>query len=630
MKGANALVVGMCIVFLAAVFAPLTVGENDSLHVVMVIDDRDYMEGDTITVELRVFDKGVLVNADGANDTVEVTMTRNWDHNNHIDIPLTNTGVGIYRGTYVVGNYDSDTDDHHLYFYYQVVRGTPPNQDNAEIEHYHEAVHIEVSEAAFSVNVNFEGQSVISARPGDTIRATVLAKLGTSPIGDVAFDGVVIRDEDDNEQNISTAFVSTGVCIATYTIPPVTSSGLYEIYAHPSIAQGAHGFAWINVNVLDVWYHKLSTYGETVNFEVCVADIGGQAVNGAAIVMHRQWSQTIHTLTTNASGKAGLSLTGVNDRALMLGYVLWSGYNQSIEGYVYNPQPNDPYHSGLDIIWRGSDYIMAPGASVTIPYMIFIDEEMVSRTIYYYVTAWGTDFGLMAGDGDYQSGHLEAASQVVAAGVLTSSNVGEFSFSFTTPSTQSLLRVVFEVPQDRTGIHPNPQDWDSDGNFYEEWPEHEWDDGSYFYVIGGSLSDDDDVDVNGGSFKPGEATSISVSMPVVNEDPTCVLWGVGEFTPEEMMSGDYDPEWASWMPGGTIVYVEEGEVGEFAGDFLVPAFIDADSISIAAGYTDADTGLPHFSMRTAGRASGINLMLLIVLVAVVVIVVVVAVVIKMR
>ncbi|KYK25900.1 MAG: hypothetical protein AYK23_03375 [Candidatus Proteinoplasmatales archaeon SG8-5] len=630
MKGAHALIVGMCLMFLVAVFSPLTIGENDSLHVVMIIDDRKYSAGDLITVELRVYDGGTLVNADGVNDTVQVTMTRNWEHNNHITVTMTNQGVGIYRGSYTVGSYDVDSDDHHLYFYYHVERGGGSNPDNEWVEHYHQSVHIDVDEVAFSVNVNFEGQNMISARPGDTVTATILAKFGTSPVGDGPFNGVVLRDPDDHEQNISTTFVSTGLCRATFTIPQTMSSGLYRLYAQPSIAQGAHGSAWINVNVLDVWYHKLSSFGESVSFEVCVADSAGQPVNGATIVVHRQWQQVMHTGTTNATGKALMSLTDVNGRVLMQGYVLYEGYNQTVEGFVYNPQPEEPHHHAMDIIWRGNSYMMEAGDSVTIPYTAFLDQEMMgSQVIHYYVTAQGTDFGLMTGDSDFLEDHVETPTQVVAAGTVTTSPVGEFSLSFTTPSTQSLLSVVFEVPQDRAEF-PGASDWDADGNYYEIWPEHEGTDGSYFYVTPGNMVDDDEVTIKGGSFRPGEEATVTVSMAVSDEDWTGIIWGPGEFTADDMMSNDYDPAWASWTPGGTIVYIDETEAGEFEGNFIVPAFIDTDSVSISGGYTDVDTGLPHYSVRTAGRAGGIDMMLLLGIVAIVVIVVVVVVVVKTR
>ena len=127
-----------------------------------------------------------------------------------------------------------------------------------------------------------------------------------------------------------------------------------------------------------------------------------------------------------------------------------------------------------------------------------------------------------------------------------------------------------------------------------------------------------------------DTAEVTISMPVVNEDWTGIIWGPGEFNADDMMRADFNPEWASWTPGGNIVYMGETEDGEFEGTFTVPAFIDVDSVSILSGYTDVDTGLPHYSVRTAGRAGGIDMMLLLGIVALIVIVVVVVVVIKLR
>lgn len=628
MKGANALVVGIVLMFVAAVFAPLAVGENDSLHVVLTVADRDYIEGDVVTVELRIYDQGQLTDANGANDTAQVTMTRNWDWNNHIDVPLTNEGVGIYRGSYTIGSYSVDSEDHHLYFYYRVARGNPPNQDAVEIEHHNDAVYVEVSEPEFSVDVSFEGQSMISVHPGDAIVATILAKFGSSPVGDSAFDGVVIIDPDDNEENITTTFLATGMCRATYTIPPVMSSGLYRIRAQPSIAQGAHDSAWINVNVLDVWYHKLAAVGESVSFEVCVADMNGQPVNGAMVLIRENaWTPPMSG-TTNESGRVLMSMTDINGQQGVEGYVMWNGYNQSVEGAVFNPLPDGPQHNGLDIMWRGESSLMPPGTSVTIPYTAFLDRDMMSaQTIYYYVTAWGSDYGLAFADDDFQSSHVDAPYQVVAAGDVRTSAIGQFSIVFTTPATQCLLRVAFEVPQDGNGFPGN--DFDPDGLYYEEWPEHEWDYRAYFYVVQQNWADNDDITLSGGEFRPGEDAVVSVSMPVINEDMTSILWGVGEYTVDDVSSDNYNPVWMSWTPGGNIITLAETEGGQFEGSFTVPAFVDADSVTIIAGYMDADTGLPSYNLKVAGRAGGgISMMLIIGIVAAIVIVLLVVIIIR--
>ncbi len=618
MKGANALVVSMIMIMLVAAFVPLAVGEDDSLHVVMTVEDREYSVGNNIVVELRVYDKGALVNADGDNDTVEVTMTRNWHWNDYIEMDLTNIATGIYQGTYTIGSHDADEDDDNLYFYYHVVRGDPPNQDEEEITHHNHAVHIGIAEQEFTVDVSFDGQSGIVAHPGDTVTATIRARLGLAYVGDSAIDGIMIEDPDGNTQNLTATFITTGVCRVAYTIPATLKSGIYKLIANPSIAGHAEGSADIIVNVLDVWYHKLSSTGETVSFEVCVADLEGQPVNGANVLI-RRGGDTL-TGTTNDTGKALMTLTNVVDYAGITGHVLSGGYNQSIDGAVFNPRLDEPGHN-LDIIWNGNDYTFEAGQSVSIPYTAFMDEvPMNGQAIHYYVTAQGTDYGISPIMEISDGGHVDAPYTVVSAGTATTSTIGQFTISFIAPTTQSYLSVRFEVPRE---TNSNAYDR-NDGLHYEVWGDG-WNEGEgmSFYVTQGNMNDDPDVKVSADKFKPGQENSVKVTMGVGSFDEVTALWGVGEYDMEnpEVM----DPEWFCWVFGGNVISLSESAEGEYTGTYTVPGFLDnEDTITIFGGYMDDNTGFPHYNSKEIARdTGGISTLIIIGIIVVLVVVVLV-------
>jgi len=622
MKGANALVIGLVLAILVAAFVPLAVGEDDSLHVVMTVEDRVYSAGNNIVVELRIYDKGVLVDANGANDTVEIRMVRNWQNNNPIPIEITNDGTGIYRGSYTIGSYD-DSDDHNLRFYYYVERGDPPFQDEegtTNPSHHNYALEINVYEQEFTVEVTFDGQPGVVGHPGETVVATVRARLGSAYVGDSAFDNVMIEDPEGNTADLTAVWVSTGVCQVTYTLPATLTSGVYELSAEPSIAGGAHGSAFIVVNVLDIWYHKLSATGETVTFEVCVADLNGEPVNGASVLISRS-NHLTHPLTgtSNATGKVLMTLTNVDGQNGIFGYVLAGGKNQTIEGAIFNPRPEEP-EGDLDIIWNGNDYIFDPGQSVTLQYTAFYDEQpMNAQTIHYYVTATGTDYGLSAFGDMSDGGHVDAPYSVVVAGTETTTAIGQFSISFIAPADQSHVNVKFEIPTPAEG---NQGD-ENDNLFYEVWGDGDWDEqrGTNFDVVQGNLVDDSLVKISGDKFKTGPENTVRVTMTTTPFDVVSAMWGIGSYNPDNPDA--FDPAWFNWVPGGGVISLTQTTDTEYEGTYSVPVFLEnEDTITVMAGYVGDSNGYPHYNMKDIARDTGGLSMLLIIGIIVILVIVV--------
>ncbi len=611
MKGARALVVGIGLMFLVALLVPLAIGENDSIHVVLTVDDLEYRAEQTVTVTVNVYDKGQLIDVPGAPaDNITLTVRQlGIPGNPWTDLDLNHDSTGVYHATLTI------TEEYRLQFLCEVDVGNDHDEDDFDLY---------ITETEFSVDVNFDGQEMIVAHPGDAVTATIEVRYGSTLVDVSGFDILTITDPEDNEVTLAHTWISTGIYQTTYTIPSITRSGNYEITASP-VDVWQEDSADIQVNVLDVWYHKLSAYGETVSFEVCVADLDGQPVNGASVLVQRGGQLPV-TGTTNDTGRTLMSFINVGGSVWVDGYVLSGGFNQSIEGVIYNPQPDSAHHSGLDIIWNGNDYLFSPGESVTIPYTAFYDEELLNgQVIYYYITARGTDYDLYR---LMQGGHIDAPYDVVATGSVTTSVIGQFSISFTVPTSQCLLNVMFEVPIDRTEFPGQEYDHD-DSLHYENPTGNWWNDLPNFYVIGGDLENDNEVRISGGSFRPGREATVGVSMPVTADDSVTTLWGIGEFTVDDLDNDEFDPEWMSWTPGGYIITLSETSPGEYEGSFMVPSFIeDQDTVTIMAGYMEGDTGIPHYSVKHANIAGGGNTMLIIGILVVLAVVVLVVYIIK--
>ena len=613
MKSHKLISVGLGVLLLSGFFVGLAIAENDSLHVIMTVEDRHYAVGDTITVQVRVYDNGELVEP----TNVTLGVSQHHEFNNPIMMNLTNEGTGIYYATYTV---KANDNHHNLYFFYEVWSG----QDNEIVDHHYDALVIDVYSVQDTVDVSFNGQEIVSARPGDVATATILVRTGDTPIPITGFDHLYVEDSDGNRQNLTYRTESTGIYLADYIIPDVVKTTTYEVYADPADV-GDHDSAAIIVNVLDVWYHKLIS-GTTTSFELCVADMDGQPVAEANFWFQRNgWPNDIFTGTTNTSGKSLVHVTDVDGTESFTGYVLANGLNQTIQGAVINSVGDEPHHNDFDIVWEGSQTMFEVGRDISIPYGAYDGTVPVGdKTIYYYVEAVGTDFTMYS---DNYGDHVESAREVVATGSVTTSPTGLFNLDFEAPDNQCALEIRFEVALPH-GDFPN-EEYDHDNSrYYDSWPENDWNThGFVFYAYEGDLDGSGDVSISGGSFKPGSSGTVTVSMDSVTGNRIMAFWGVGEATIEDADS--YDPEWLSWNPGGNIVMLQAIEGEKLEGSFHVPEFIEDQDVTVSIGYIDAD-GIPHFDSKTVSSGGLSNTLWLIIFIIIAVVAAVVMVYIKIN
>ena len=96
MKAAHAII---AITFLITGLLPLAAADNDSLQVVVLVEDKDYSVGTTGTVTVHVLDKGVHVDADKAPSVrMGVYPSR--------EINVTKKATGVYEGKFTLQSGD--------------------------------------------------------------------------------------------------------------------------------------------------------------------------------------------------------------------------------------------------------------------------------------------------------------------------------------------------------------------------------------------------------------------------------------------------------------------------------------------------------------------------------------------
>lgn len=587
MKGQKLAIFGLGFLLLAGMFSPLAAGENDSLHVVMTADDMAYSAGDTVTISLRVYNSGVLTDAD--NIALHVSTHHNF--NNPTNISLENDEPGVYSGTYTVKAADNHNS---LFFFYEATQG---NDDEAVTDH-EDALVIDVYSVEDTVDVSFNGQDTVPAAPGDTLTATILVRTGDSPIPITGFAQLYLLTPDGEMQNYTSYDeLDDGIYTVNITMPGTAKSGVYEFAAQTSDF-GAMDSAYICVNVLDIWYHRIMATEDSVAFDVCVADLNGAPIDGATVYLMRDdWTQDSDTQTTNDTGAARFEFSDVTGSVGFTGYALAAGKNQTISGAVINSQPEEAHPHEFDILWEGTETVFEPGSEVTIPYAAYDAQETASgQDIYYYITATGVDY---MGNGN----HVDGPREVLAAGNITTGDLGKFEVTFDAPDTQSAIQVRFEVPIDLDSDTVNGSYDTDDSKYYAVWPENAWNaDGFEFYCYEGALDGDGGVSIKDAQFDVGENGTVTISLDAALGDSVMAYWGIGEWTLASAAAEE--PEWMRWVPGGQILRLEKTDAGKYEATFVVPEFIADQDVTIASGYMDSATGVPHFDSVTVSPGGG--------------------------
>lgn len=579
----------MLLVFGALV--PLTSAERDSLKVIITAEDKIYKIGDTILVEVRVFDKGVLVDA----DEIDVTVDTHWQQDD-IDVETTQISTGVYQGSYEI-----QSNDNHAWFSAYVVKGT--DNDRAELD-------IDVYQDRLELEIHFAHQTHAYVWPGESLTATITARYRGDLVDVDDFSYLRLVDPVDTMTDLNSSKVSTGTYKVTCSIPEVVENGVYELQAHATYANAhAEARAFITVNVLSVWYKLESVAGNTATFTLGVADENGDgATNAEIIITQPQYL----TGTTNEEGTHIFSLTGVWDGIHIIGEVTHNGKNQSFDGYIFTADPFEtpnPHPHSFDVIYEGEDFIYKSGSSVSRSYKAYnCSIPLQNKEIYYYITLEGMDVDiadtlLMPDEGS----HVGGSSRIIKIGTATTNQFGAFSISFNAPSNQGYAFIYFEagIPRHDRNYHPhaNPEYDHDDGLVYE-------DDYDVVFLSKGDLWNSDRVTIVSDPLVIGGKTKVIVETTETlgGGDELFAKWMPGTQT-SGLYTDALEGEWACWVEGGNMIYLEKSDdENRYEGHTVIPDFMSKEGdYTLAAGYTD-NNGYPYVNqvqLKEGERAGGL-------------------------
>ncbi|MEE9151459.1 MAG: hypothetical protein V3U20_06480, partial [Thermoplasmata archaeon] len=554
---------------------PTVCATSDSMKVLLFLEgpDDDYSNevGDNVAVEVRVFDKGQPKDAD-----TSPTVTLSQYGSNERKITVEKVGTGIYSGSFTIMESDGD--------YIMVSTEATLGKENEIDFSYDEDADYDlvwiVGEENLEVEFEFDDNpsSDIVAFPGDTLDMTITVENNGIKVKPDSFSLTT------SEEEIEYTNPRIGVFKASYTVSlTITESTSIYIRAEAEYNddQDSDG-GDIVVSFYSVWYHRVSITDSHAQFELCVADIYGMAVEGAEIDFEYETDdeEGSRSGTTDSEGKSFFTISHDSSSSIWIeGTVVYSGKAQNFYGHIYlsDEEPGSdieepsPY-ADFQVIYQENAGEIGLGETVTLEYIAY--EETIplpDQPIYYYI-------------------HTD--EEFISSGSRTTDSNAKFTITFMTPEDIGSVEVEFESPFEKeySGEHG-----DTDDELVYRG------DNDYMFISSGSPSEsffgdpDESIVIETSPLKIGGKTTVTASM-LDSEGYYAFAWVlVGEYTLEDVVS-DTGLEWEPWASIFPISYnLVTVEDDKFTQDVILPEFLPNDeTYTMMVFFLDPDDpGFPY-------------------------------------
>ena len=584
MRYAKTAVIIVLLAMIAGQCLQMADGERDSLHVQLTTDMKEYRVGDTITVDLHVFEKGEYMDA----DDIVVQVQAYW-HDPPENLTAEHVSTGHYRFSHIV-----EDGDAYANFIVSVDRGQ--DHETAFLE-------IDVTHNELMVDIFFQNQKYLTTAPGQEVTAEVLLHYKGNAVNADGWREVALEGPDDYYKNCSAELASTGEYRVTFTMPDADEDGEYALVVHPEYAN-LHTYmeAPLYLNVFSVWYRQLSVTGNTVTCYFGVSDWDGMGVANANVFL--DLNNPVQG-TTGTNGTALVTIPNAYNDQHIHGWVTADGKNQSISGVlVLEDEGLDPAHHRFDVLYAGdeTDGIYDAGQEITRKYRAFNDTvPLQNKDIHYYIVFQDVTVDKTMFSGMDYSTLFEGYSEVIAHGTAKSNDLGNFFITVTSPERQGVLHYFFESGMPMHGYNYNPNshphyDHDDDlvyedGNGYYSGPE----DG--VFVTTTPIWDDTSIGISTTEVLLGDSTTVTLDLgkTLEKDDIVFASWYVGELDSPATLGEFTDLEWTYWTQAGNLIQFKPGtSPGIYKGELNLPEFLsENDTITIMAGYVDEDG--PHMA-----------------------------------
>lgn len=546
-------------IILLITLLPAVCADDDSMKVLLFAgnpdDDYTYEVGDTVPLEVRVFDKGQPTDAD---TSPAVTLNR-YDSNER-KISVQRIGTGAYSGSFTIMN--SDVDE------YISVRAEATLGKENETDYLYDDdsdydnIHMS-GEWGLDVELKFDNthSSGITASPGDVIDMTITVK----------YDGVNVNPDNfdltaDNEPFAYTN-PSKGVFKASYKVSSTVleSTSIYIDAEAEYDGEIDKDGGDIDVNIFSIWYHSVSITDSYAQFELCVSDMEGKAISGAEIdidyeINYNSEDSGSKSGVTDSSGKASFSI--LHDSASNIwieGSAESSGRSQKFYGNIdlgedesssEIKEPSPLYN--FEVIYQENAGEIKTGETVTLEYIAYSEANTLpNQPIYYYI---------------------HSDEEFINSGSITTDSKGKFWITFKTPETSTSICLAFESPFDKENT------WEhcdcDDGLVYRE-------DYDYVFVYDESSMGsvwgerDSSITIKTSTLKIGGKTRITATMPDSKDCESIAIVIPIKYTLETLdVSTFIESKWNSWTGPSNYFLIYEGD--KFTCEVLLPEFLPKD------------------------------------------------------
>ncbi len=557
-------------ILLPFAFRP-AMADQDSLKMVLTVDEGHFTINSTVQVTASVFDKGSPADPDSVP----------WvylDGDRPYNVTMTRSALGLYKGVLKLTP-EALTYGTALSGYVTMGKSgendTTYNSDYTWISLWVKGVGMVVSCELVSIS-----DQVVKPGTEATFRAKVMQTGQLFDPDKLSFSlSYSNSTEDDIEENINGTKVSTGTYETRIIVPENDASTSYSVEARALEAYRYYtGSASIRYDPFTVVYHRLErkvmnteTLGYETRFELYVADQEGKPVKGAQFdivyypggnILAKADLKT-EVAKTDADGKTTVSIpVGFTDQiVLVAGKVSANGLVQDFSGSVtlFDPTGSGSFVPDEDEVPVGrswyrlqalpsggySGWTYAAGEKITRKLWVFNGTEVwAKKEVYIYIVS-----GInreMVYHSSFQPNNVEARR-------MTTDKNGRINITIETEEGKTLDYKIYIVSA--LGSHPKPPyegtHLSLDGLSYDSTYDH-------FSTV--SDSDSEPLDMDVGEIRSGGETSVNIDA--VDGDPIFAMlyWQV---VPEED-----GLEWMLWA--GHITYVMRAG-GEFDGAITIPS-----------------------------------------------------------
>ena len=590
------LVAAAVILSVSGALAPLAAADHDSLHIVLLVEDRDYSIGSSCRVTVRAFERSDPTDVDNVPEVrVGAFASRT--------VLMQKVANGEYRGTFQIEQ--MDVLNNFLLIQASATKGrTSPDSTVYDASTGSTSIYVS-SASGGSVQVLLYPVAVSTGviGPGTvvTFRAeTVLLGGPVEPSALSVSAWYYDRDGLRHEQTLAVANISSSVFEGNYTFPQVS----YDIDATISasaryINDTSSRSLSLHSSVFFVLFHSLGRAANQSSFEFFVADGEGRPVAGATGDL--TWWTDNQPLadrkrkdlgTTDVKGRLAGAVDYDNGTRLvhLQGYFNASGKSQSFAGVLEVPDAVgafEPEGPDFQLTYAGIDRAYEPGKRLVREYAVFNNSTpMASTNIDVFVSA-----SRLRTDGQLSM----AADTMVYWGQVRTDARGRFNLSIDAPVNGSYLFLEFRT---NTGLHPKQAEaghYSTDGKYYSDASD---------IVVSADPFLGKGATVVASPLRLGEALDVKASMLAGAQARLAyACWIPGKFDPYTP-AGTGSSDWQMWS--AVMTYLNRSS-GGFSGKVQIPSFMPRNiAYSMVVFALGRNSTLPYYGAAALKPSQGVN------------------------